>query len=277
MNMAIDDSMFVHKIDPNQREDLRKVYLQIHGSAIVAEIPEVAAQLKLKRQYVKELVGILETHADRDGNAFVHVNMEAGEGSNEGPNDWYSTHYTVDDHDEDEAMHWFDRHFPVVEAPTEKPAKPTKPKRDPNPADLPVCKCGCGEICNRGRNYRPGHDARHAGQIARHIAKHDPTEEDRTTLLGFLPTAALQRKADDMADRLLRKDAAKARNQTPEKVAKDMAKEIAKVVMEKGTVKVGRWTYQAERNSVSHAVVYDKKGEAIVADEKIAAKFVPAS
>lgn len=277
MTNTAPDENFVHKIDPNQREDLRKVYLKIWASAIVAEIPEVAGDLKLKPKYVRELVGILETHADRDGNPFVHVNTKAGEGGNEGPHDWYSTFYTVDDHDDDEAQHWFDRHFAYeVVKDTGSKTSATKPKRDPNPADLPECKCGCGEICNRNRNYRPGHDARHAGQVARHIAKHDPSEEDRTTLLGFLPTRALQIKADNMADRLLKKDAVKAKNQTPEKLAKEMAADIAKVVMEKGTVKVGRWTYGAERNSTSGAVFYDKKGTTVVADDKVAAKFVPA-
>lgn len=277
MNVVAPQEHFQHKIDPNQREDLRKVYLHIHGSAIVDEIPEIAADLKLKRQYVKELVAVLETHADRDGNPFVHINTEAGEDNNTGPNDWYSTFYTIDDKDKDEMEYWFDQHF--VGKPVEDTAEPdktaTKPKKDTNPANLPACKCGCGEICNRGRNYRPGHDARHAGRIARYIAEKDD-EEVYESALSLLPTEALRKKASDMADRLLKKAAAKAQNRTPEKVAKEMAKEIAKVIDLHGEVKVGRWTYDATQNSTSKAVTYVKKdGSVHVATDRIAATFTP--
>lgn len=41
-------------------------------------------------------------------------------------------------------------------------------KSEPKAAPTPVkCHCGCGAEANVGRTYRPGHDARHAGQVAR--------------------------------------------------------------------------------------------------------------
>ena len=50
----------------------------------------------------------------------------------------------------------------------ERPAKP-KVERKPRAAAAPKkapqeCRCGCGEMTGGG-NYRPGHDARHAGQV----------------------------------------------------------------------------------------------------------------
>src|SRR4051812_7886730 len=35
------------------------------------------------------------------------------------------------------------------------------------------CACGCGENVAPKRQYRPGHDARHAGQIARALIAND--------------------------------------------------------------------------------------------------------
>lgn len=97
--------------------------------------------------------------------------------------------------------------------------KNTKPKADPNPADLPLCKCGCGSPCSRKSNYRPGHDARHAGNVARAIA----ASEDYT-LLNDLPTDALRDKASAMAERLMDKAVAKEKAQTVKAEAKAEAK-----------------------------------------------------
>lgn len=278
--MTNDPTQVTHKIDPNQREDLRNVYLAIHRSAIVAEIPQVAAELKLKPRYVKELIGILETHADNDGDAFVIINARSGEKPNDGPHDWYQTSHTVDDHDEDEAMHWFDRHFPVQATPVpaqDKPA-PANATKDNNPADLPLCLCGCmNPVNSRKRNYRPGHDARHAGQIGKALggSGYEPGDESWTAYLGLLPTAALQGKADTMARRIKAKLIAKA-EASVKGIGQEIRDRIAKVEFEDGHVKRGRWSYDAKRNTTSGAVTYtDKKGEQ-VADDKTAKTFVPA-
>jgi hypothetical protein len=59
------------------------------------------------------------------------------------------------------------------------------------------CRCGCGEATSGRRAlYRPGHDARHAGQIARAILA-DPDQRD--ALLAALPSAALRDKAASLA------------------------------------------------------------------------------
>ena len=53
----------------------------------------------------------------------------------------------------------------------ERPAKEKKAPREraPKKVKTPIeCRCGCGEMTGGG-NYRPGHDARHAGQIVKRV------------------------------------------------------------------------------------------------------------
>jgi len=57
---------------------------------------------------------------------------------------------------------------------------------DPTPG---TCKCGCGEPTPR--NYRPGHDARHVGQLARAVAA---GTTDKRAALKALPTEPLKAK-----------------------------------------------------------------------------------
>lgn len=86
-------------------------------------------------------------------------------------------------------------------APTQAvtPAAPTAPQ--------PVaCGCGCGEMANLGRQYRPGHDARHAGQVARAVIAKEEGALDRLAALA----PKLQAKAQGMIDRDSKKAAEKA-------------------------------------------------------------------
>jgi hypothetical protein len=276
-----DPTQVTHVVDPGYREDLKRVYLNIHASAITTELPQIATDLKLKRSYVAELVGILENHADNDGNPFVHVNLRAGEENNDTPHDWFSTFHTVDDHTDDDAADWFDRHFPIQETPVpsqKTPATGSATKRDPNPADLPLCLCGCGfPVNNRKRNYRPGHDAKHAGVVARAMAATSDLDK-RDRLKDALPTDALKWKAASMADRLIAKGRKEDPNTVPIAKVMEQAKAdyIQKVTFETGTVKRGRYSYDAERNKTSGAVTWtDKKGVDQVADEKTAKTFQP--
>lgn len=58
-----------------------------------------------------------------------------------------------------------------------------------------TCRCGCGEAT--ARNYRPGHDARHVGQLLA-IAKAEfpgiPDHEDAKAMYDLLPTEPLKAK-----------------------------------------------------------------------------------
>lgn len=69
-------------------------------------------------------------------------------------------------------------------------------------ATVPACACGCGEQIGATATYRPGHDARHAGAVARAIAE-DPKQEK--TLLMPLRSPALRAKAQRAAARLTSK------------------------------------------------------------------------
>lgn len=70
-----------------------------------------------------------------------------------------------------------------------------------------ACHCGCGEQIGPKATYRPGHDARHAGMVARAIAA-EPKQEK--TLLLALPSPALRTKAQRAAARATAKAAEKA-------------------------------------------------------------------
>ena len=102
------------------------------------------------------------------------------------------------------------------------------------------CNCGCGEPVGKKSLYRPGHDARHAGAIAREVAKDlvNPDSYDWRMALEVLPTDALRAKAEAHARRLAgkgRKDQVKA----GEKPAPAVTRELP-------PVQVGRWTYPAQ-------------------------------
>ena len=62
-----------------------------------------------------------------------------------------------------------------------------------------TCLCGCGSPT--GRNYRPGHDARHASMVGRKLAAagDDVTSAHRDALLLKLPSDALRAKASSIA------------------------------------------------------------------------------
>lgn len=67
------------------------------------------------------------------------------------------------------------------------------------------CRCGCGERTNPrnpARVYRPGHDARHAGQAGRAAATLPPKEREAVLLKAFGPaTTPLGAKARGVAQR----------------------------------------------------------------------------
>lgn len=279
-------------VDPNIRADLRDVYMALYDSSIVADIPELAIATDLERRYVAELVGVLQRINGGDDTPLAIVNAEVGEAGNDGAHTLYQAGFCSDQEDRKAAEFRFDFYVPAgqtkaASAPRtpQNATHPDAPTRDANPAGLPACRCGCKEICNRGRNYRPGHDARHAGQIARYIAEKDD-EEVWDSALSLLPTQALRDKASDMAIRLLKKVASRT-HATRVKLADDGAtnEEIEKVQFVSGKVKVGRWWYPAEQNLKSGAVSFTRKGsvrngkagsdKAEVADAKTVKTFVP--
>lgn len=139
-----------------------------------------------------------------------------------------------------------------------------------------ACNCGCGESTSSSKTfYRPGHDARHAGMVARDFAAYlvGGGEGTSHSMLDELGTEALRLKARKMAERLVAKAAApQDRKAKQDKKASEKAdkKAVASLVAQEeaahaeqeaakraeaeaaiqedevhGTVRVGRWSYPA--------------------------------
>lgn len=112
-----------------------------------------------------------------------------------------------------------------------------------------LCGCGCGQPTRN--TYRPGHDARAAGQVGRALIAGTMSKAEAQLLL----SPALLAKALRMAE-------TKATKKTPK----------TKPATETGTVKVGRWIYDATR--LGDEVEYrTRQGETKTADAKTAATF----
>lgn len=98
------------------------------------------------------------------------------------------------------------------------------------------CECGCNEATSSSRTmYKPGHDARHASQVAKRIAATTDVAE-RNALLETLPTQHLQAKALAQATRAEHKAQAKAQKagakaKTP-KTPTDLVKATPEIVAE---------------------------------------------
>lgn len=193
-------------IDISNRDDLRRVYLYIFD-AFAADISEIAKAHKgINTRYARQLVAALQ-----QGNLVTLT--EDGEG-----NEAWQSIQTTDDLTHEEAEAKFDE-WAGVAAP-QTPSSATAPRKSAGKAaskDPHECLCGCGEVITTRSLYRPGHDARHAGQVGREIASimnggHD--EGDQITidsLIEALPTDALRRKAMRVADNANRKNLAKAK------------------------------------------------------------------
>lgn len=112
-----------------------------------------------------------------------------------------------------------------------------------NPAGLPLCLCGCG-IMGKS-DYRPGHDARHAGEVARAILG----GADRKAALANL-SPALAAKALAQVERGNAKVTQDKRNHAASSTTADR-KRRPRLVGRPIKVKVGRWIYDGEVSSVT--------------------------
>lgn len=174
-------------IDVTHADDLRAVYLQVFDAFSLHSPSEVVqAHKTINSRYARELLGalvqgkMLWTEEDNDGEIYWQV-------SNPG---------TYDEHTREEAEAaidlWLGKTTP--KSTTKKGSTVSTKKKEASP-----CLCGCGEPAMS--NYRPGHDARHAGQIGREIAANFNTKGfDRRTLLAVLPSDALKAKAEKVAE-----------------------------------------------------------------------------
>jgi hypothetical protein len=115
---------------------------------------------------------------------------------------------------------------PKTVAKGNKAVAPSKDQPETKAPAAPVavaCGCGCGQTANLGRQYRPGHDARHAGAVGRMVAE---GKDGAQEALAALP-AKLQAKAQAFADNRAKEAARKA---AAAKVRED-AKEALKAAL----------------------------------------------
>lgn len=187
------------------REHLRKTYLLAFDDfattpAEVADVVEGVTNVRYSRELLGTLVnaGLLAvTDVNGDGDVWQVANPG-----------------TFDDYERDEAEEVIDSWLAAkIASPTTTKegktmtAKSTKPRTTKTKNPTGKCLCGCGE--NSTSNYRPGHDARHAGVVARQIAGPKVTPAQATKALATLPSEALRLKASAMADRIIDKAKAK--------------------------------------------------------------------
>ncbi|MGY4541726.1 hypothetical protein ACVWY0_001639 [Arthrobacter sp. UYNi723] len=101
------------------------------------------------------------------------------------------------------------------------------------------CTCGCGEATQSAKSlYRPGHDARHAGLVARDLVASRQEGYERQYSEEDLGSDALRAKAVKMAERLTAKAQAQA----------DRAAAKGSKWTEAEPVKRGRWIYPTRTN-----------------------------
>ena len=126
------------------------------------------------------------------------------------------------------------------------------------------CLCGCNAAASKW--YRPGHDARHAGMVARAAADsflnfhhEDYSTFVRDNIARALPSNALREKAINHFQKLVLKPTKEVRE--PGRDYKELADYhedaldeamdayrdgvVEEVTKTEGTVKIGRWTYPA--------------------------------
>ena len=231
-------------MDRSTASALRNVYLLAFDD--FATDPMDAARLANVKntRYARELLGVLV------GADLLVVSDVNGEGDvwqvcNPG---------TTDDSTRVEAVAVIDAWLASVEG-----VEVVEPKPIPKSVSgLTPCLCGCGVQVAGKSLYRPGHDARHASQVAQAISVAGSDAEYRA-LLAELPTVALKAKAVAQADRIRTKQDSKVRATPAVKAPVEV--EAAPVAVS-GTVKIGRWVYDAEMVPGADSLRYRKDASA---------------
>jgi len=169
-------------------DDIRTVYVYVNDHPGTAPADITSEYTKINVRYAREMLGLLAREGllidTEDGGYETPVKMDTGDALDT-VNQWLGTQ-------------------PTTEAKPET-AKPATKKAASKPTNATgKCLCGCGEAVAKS-NYRPGHDARHAGNVGRQVAE----DVINTTKKGAVPHADLETDADRFAD--LPTDALKAK------------------------------------------------------------------
>lgn len=278
------------------RTDLRLVYLHVFDefasdpSAVADFLEAQPDHADVNVRYARELLGVLTTHRlveETDVNLSGDIVWQV---ANPG---------TYDDHTRTEAEQvidtFLDRHIPAQSAtPTPKESKMTTTAATTtkaNPADLPICGCTCGNSTSTRKSvYLPGHDARHAGNVARSIAETALIDVATNqyvpdfTALDALGSDKLKAKAAAMAERLVAKMDAKLQTPlapptatTPVEVPVEAEPVVEAVI---GTITKGRnpkWPARKTGDLVEANSKRDSLGEWTPATTVQAATFSPAA
>lgn len=258
--------------------DLKVTYMLAFDSFAISPGDIVdSSEGRVNMRYAREMLGVL-------ANANLLVLVEDGEGSEA----WQVANPgTYDNATREEAEAtieaWLANQNTIE--PGDKPAKTKKDKTmtKDTPAEVGPCYCGCGGDRSAKSFYRPGHDARHAGQIGRQIAANYTVKGfDRRELLNELPSERLMAKAEAIAGKAIEKMDAKAmRDAERAKNATNKAKTEPSVApeddgteaKEHGTVKVGKEEYVAVRYTATGEVEYFKGADTKVASKTAAKTF----
>lgn len=175
---------------------LRNAYTFIFNEFAV-DYDQVAAYCQVNRRPAREIVATLQ------GLGIVGVDHVNGNMSNAGIA--IQSNLTYDDIDLDEALANFDAAIAAkFTGMVDQVAEVTRTVKVRGAViESALCGCNCGLFTNKNRSYKPGHDARHASQVAKGLALL-PEGNDFAYggLLGTLPTPALRNKAILQAARL---------------------------------------------------------------------------
>lgn len=165
------------------RDEARDLYLRIFDdfSLVVKDKDE-------DNRHLQPIVDAINERLDGSDQA----NGEAGQTI---VRDWVNSDYevwqcfqTYDSWTREQAEAAFDEAWPTTEVEIAAPKASTTVASG-------VCHCGCKGKTSKGKGYLPGHDARHAGQVARAILATPVGGDNRDHLLATLPTEALRNKA----------------------------------------------------------------------------------
>ncbi|ALY08589.1 hypothetical protein BENNIE_53 [Arthrobacter phage Bennie] len=125
---------------------------------------------------------------------------------------------------------------PEGPAPSMKEPKMTETQTTAKATTTRHCNCGCGEATSSSKTmYKPGHDARHAGNVARAIAEAVLAGTEPKASLKDLPSANLVHKADAMSKRLVEKAKAKSEREQARAGRKPADRKPAKKATEAAT------------------------------------------
>lgn len=245
--------------------DLRTAYLQtFDGFALSPGDIVESSEGRVNMRYARELLGVLTTAGLLIAST-VNDDEEVWQVNRPG---------TYDDHTRDEAEAEIDLWLSTTN-PTEQGSKPSAQKdrtmTKETPDTVHPCYCGCKENVPSKSFYRPGHDARHAGNVGRQAALLDPESTEYSDLLNDLPSDRLVEKAKGIE--------AKAREKADAKAAREEAKankpakgSKTEPAPEEGTIKVGKNEFAATRRP-DGTVVYFKGDEEKVASKSAAKTF----